>query len=83
VALAVLALLVVLFDRLVFRRLERMTTEIEGASVRLAGGDYEVGDAVKPGGADEIGRFEEFLARFLRTIGSTLREFEKRQRKTG
>ena len=83
VAVVVLALLYVLVEVLVFRRLSRMTQAMQRVSVRLAGGDYDVGATLQPSAPDEIGRFERFLASFLSTIGSTLRELERRQRKTG
>lgn len=83
VAVVVLALLYVLFEVLVFRRLSRMTRAMQRVSVRLAGGDYDVGGTLEPSTPDEIGKFERFLASFLSTIGSTLRELEKRQRRTG
>jgi len=80
-ALVVLGLLFVMFEVLVFRRLGNMTKTMENVSVRLAGGDYDVGATVDPKTSDEIGRFEKFLGSFLVTIGSTLRELEKRQRR--
>jgi histidine kinase family protein len=83
VALVVLGLLYVLFERLVFRRLDRMTSAMENVSTRLAGGDYNVGGTVRPAGTDEIGRFEGFLGSFLTTIGATLRDLEKRGRRSG
>jgi hypothetical protein len=81
VALLVLGLLYVLFEVLVFRRIARMTSAMEDVSLRLAGGDYDVGASIRPESEDEIGRFEGFLATFLRTIGTTLKELEKRQRR--
>lgn len=81
VAVAVLALLFVSFEWLVFRRLARMTDAMETVSTRLAGGDYDVGDTIRPTSADEIGRFEGFLRSFLGTMGATLRELEKRHRR--
>jgi hypothetical protein len=83
VALVVLGLLYVLFEWLVFRRLNRMTTAMENVSTRLAGGDYDVGETVPPAGSDEIGRFEGFLGSFLTMIGATLRELERRGRRSG
>src|SRR6266540_486957 len=79
----VLGLLFVLVEVLVFRRLGRMTTAMENVSVRLAGGDYDIGGTIQPTGSDQTGRFEGFLGNFLSTIGSTLRELEKRQRRGG
>jgi hypothetical protein len=81
VAVLVVGLLLILFEVLVFRRIARMTSAMEDVSLRLAGGDYDVGSSIQPKLADEIGRFEQFLGSFLRTIGSTLRELEKRQRR--
>jgi len=83
VAIAVLAVLFVIFELLVFRRLSRMTAAMEDVSIRLAGGDYDVGATIHAATSDEIGRFETFLGNFLATIGSTLRELEKRQRRGG
>ena len=80
VALAMLVLLLVMFEALVFRRLLRMTTAMEDVATRLAGGDYQVGATIQPSAQDEIGRFEGFLGRFLAAIGMTLRELEKRRR---
>jgi hypothetical protein len=79
-AVLVLGLLFVLFELLVFRRIARMTAAVEDVSMRLAGGDYDIGESIRPESEDEIGRFEGFLATFLKTIGATLRELEKRQR---
>jgi len=81
VTILALALLFVLIEGLVFRRIARMTKAMEDVSIRLAGGDYDVGGTIHPTSSDEIGRFEGFLAGFLSTIGSTLRELEKRHRR--
>ncbi len=78
-ALLVLGVILALVQVLVVRRLEAMSRSMEDAAMRLAGGDYDVGGAIVPTGGDEIGRFERFLASFLGTIGSTLRELEKRR----
>jgi HAMP domain-containing protein len=80
VAAAMLVLLVLAFDLLVFRRLVGMTRSMEDVATRLAGGDYEVGSTIRPRVKDELGRFEEFLGGFLSMIGTTLRELEKRRR---
>ncbi len=81
VAVVVIGLLLALFEVLVFRRIGRMTSAMEDVSLRLAGGDYDVGATIQPKLADEIGKFEQFLGAFLTTIGSTLRELEIRQRR--
>jgi len=78
-ALVVLGLIVGLLELLVFRRLQGMTRAMEDASVRIAGGDYDVAADVPPAGQDELGQFEQFLGKFLGTIGATLREMEKRR----
>jgi hypothetical protein len=80
VMVVVLALLYVLFELLVFRRIATMTKAMQRLSVRLAGGDYDVGGSIHPTSQDEIGKFEAFLGGFLSTIGSTLRELEKKRR---
>ncbi|HEX9242009.1 MAG TPA: HAMP domain-containing protein, partial [Anaeromyxobacter sp.] len=61
----------------------RMTSAMEDVSIRFAGGDYDVGATIRTTRSDEIGRFEGFLGNFLATIGSTLREIEKRRRRDG
>ncbi len=81
-ALAASGLVYLLLDRLIFRRLQRMMGTMEDLSVRLAGGDYDVGSALKPTGNDEIGRFETFFGEFLGLIGNTLRELSRRVRGT-
>lgn len=78
VALAISMLLVLLLERLVFRRLAHMTARMEDLGARLAGGDYEVARAEPPPGRDEIGRFEAFFARFLRVVGGALAELQRR-----
>ncbi len=79
-AVAASALVYLLLDRLIFRRLQRMMSTMEDLSIRLAGGDYDVGSAVHPTGKDEIGRFESFFGEFLGLIGNTLRELSGRSK---
>jgi hypothetical protein len=83
VAVVMLSILYILVEVLVFRRLARTTQAMQHLSIRLAGGDYDVGGTIKPASSDEIGKFEGFLGSFLSTIGSTLRELEKKHRRTG
>jgi HAMP domain-containing protein len=78
-ALAVLAVIIGLVEWLVLRRLAGMSKAMEDASMRLAGGDYDVAANIPPGADDEIGHFERFLSGFLATIGTTMREMEKRR----
>lgn len=78
VALAASVLLVLLLERLVFRRLERMMVRMEDLTARVAGGDYDVALEMPPAARDEIGRFEEFFAQFLRVIGGALSELQRR-----
>lgn len=82
VALAAIssALVYLLVDRLIFRRLRAMMTTMEDASTRLAGGDYAVGSSMPKVRADEIGKFETFFAEFLGFVGSTLAGMVDRQR---
>lgn len=78
IALAASALLVLLLERLVFRRLERMMARMEDLGARVAGGDYDVARDLPPTSRDEIGRLEEFFARFLRAVGGALAELQRR-----
>lgn len=78
-ALVVLGVILALIEVLVLRRLQGMSKAMEDAAMRLAGGDYDVAGTIQPGAGDEIGKFERFLGTFLGTIGSTLRELEKRR----
>lgn len=78
-ALLVLGAILALVEVLVLRRLKAMARSMEDASMRLAGGDYDVASAVQPTANDEIGHFEGFLGSFLGTIGATMRELEKRR----
>jgi Double sensory domain of two-component sensor kinase len=81
-ALAVVAsaLVYVLVNRLIFRRLSGMMSTMQDLSVRLAGGDYKVGSAVRPTKNDEIGRFEGFFGEFLTLVGNTLHALSERAR---
>lgn len=63
------ALVVFLLETLVFERIARMSRVLEELPARLARGETDVGE-VAPRQDDEIGRFEEFLGRALRAIGS-------------
>jgi hypothetical protein len=82
VALGLLASLVafLLVDRLIFRRLRVMMATMEDASMRLAGGDYNVAASVKASSEDEIGKFEAFFGNFLGVVGNTLRSLVERSR---
>jgi HAMP domain-containing protein len=75
-AAALVALLLVLANRLVFHRLDRMVETMERLSARLAGGDYDV-VAPRASAADEIGRFEEFFGRFLQVVTGLLKELRR------
>ena len=81
-AAVVLAVVVVLlFQQLAVRRVERMLSTLEDYSARLAGGDYGAAAAMPPPGNDEIGKFERFFADFLKLMGQMLRELEARSKK--
>jgi hypothetical protein len=61
-------------DRLVFRRLTAMSEQLELLSLRVAGGDFDIDTENQIGtSGDEIGRLEQFLAQFLKLVGSTLK----------
>lgn len=68
-AVALAALVVFLLETLVFERLQRMTRLLEDLPSRLARGEYSVED-LAPRRDDEVGRFEAFLQRAVRDIGS-------------
>lgn len=61
-----------MLDSWVFRRLNKMIHTMEDLSVRVAGGDFEA-KFVPDGSSDEIGQFEQFFAKFLDLMTSTLR----------
>jgi len=61
-----------MLDSWVFKRLNRMIHTMEDLSVRVAGGDFEA-KFVPDGTVDEIGQFEQFFAKFLDLMTSTLR----------
>jgi methyl-accepting chemotaxis protein len=61
-----------MLDSWVFKRLNRMIHSMEDLSVRVAGGDFEA-KFVPDGSDDEIGQFEQFFAKFLDLMTSTLR----------
>jgi methyl-accepting chemotaxis protein len=61
-----------MLDSWVFKRLNRMIHSMEDLSVRVAGGDFEA-KFIPDGSVDEIGQFEQFFAKFLDLMTSTLR----------
>lgn len=79
VAIVLALLMVGLVQRLVFARLDRLTTSLEDLGARLAGGEYDVGRLAPSGPRDEIGRFEEFFGSFLTVIGGLVRDLTARR----
>jgi HAMP domain-containing protein len=77
VAAVLAGLLVVLVNRLVVRRLDRMIATMEDVSGRLARGDYDVA-APGPSSRDEIGRLEASLGRFVRGVAGLLADRDGR-----
>jgi HAMP domain-containing protein len=65
--------LLVVANRLVFRRLDRLIASMEDLSARLEAGDHDV-VAPRPSADDELGRFEELFGRFLRSVARVLKE---------
>jgi signal transduction histidine kinase len=80
--LAVLSALLVhpILDRLVFGRLRSMMETMQDMSVRLAGGDYSVGNVERTPANDEIGGFEAFFGDFVRLVGNTLSALAERRK---
>ncbi|HSN14566.1 MAG TPA: HAMP domain-containing protein, partial [Anaeromyxobacteraceae bacterium] len=66
------ALLLVLLQRVVVRRLVRMRTAMEDVGARLAGGDYDV-KAPPAMAKDELGEFETFFGGFISVVSGLLR----------
>lgn len=79
VAVIMALVLLALVQRLVFDRLSRLTATLEDLGSRLAGGEYDVGQLAQDGPEDEIGRFEAFVGRFLRSVGGLLKELTARR----
>jgi HAMP domain-containing protein len=61
-----------LVQRLVFARLRRLAEAMEAHGARLAGGDYDAAPPDRAPPADEIGRFEGYVAGFLAGVGRHL-----------
>jgi methyl-accepting chemotaxis protein len=55
-----------------------MSATMQDLSVRLAGGDFSVGDSVPPTNNDEIGAFEAFFGKFLGVVRNTLVDLTER-----
>lgn len=83
-AVIVVALLITTFavlamlNTLIFNRLDALTKSIEQISLTVAGGDFNA--KYEPSGKnDEIGQFENFFAKFITVIESTLNALMKNQ----
>ena len=69
IATVVIALML---NALIFKRLDRIMSSMEEISLRGAGGDFDA--HFQPDGTnDEIGKFEQFFARFLDLMSGTLK----------
>ena len=79
VAILMTLVLLALVHRLVFARLDRMTTSLEDLGARLAGGEYDVGALAPTGPRDELGRFEEFFGHFLVGLGALVKDLTARR----
>jgi hypothetical protein len=79
VSILMALLMLALVQRLVFARLDRMTTTLEDLGARLAGGEYDVGRMVPSGPKDEIGRFEDFFGHFLVVMGGLVKDLTARR----
>ncbi len=72
-ALALAVVLSLLLNSLVFSRLAAVMSHMEDASLRIAGGDFDV-PATPTGAQDEIGKFERFYGEFITMIAGTLKQ---------
>jgi hypothetical protein len=70
---ALLAVILVVLNGLVFRRLDSVVDVLVDASTRLLGGDYDLEGSITPSSNDEIGRFEKFFGDFLNAVAETLK----------
>jgi HAMP domain-containing protein len=77
-AAALVMALVAFVDGLVFRRLGRMTHDVEVLTGRLAVGDLDV-RVPKATTADEVGRFEGSLGEFVQRVVGLLRDAARRR----
>jgi hypothetical protein len=78
-AVGLAAFVVFIVETLVFERINRMGAVLEALPERLARGD-DISDEIVPRNDDEIGRFEAFLSRALRAIGSFVGESRRERR---
>ena len=73
VGVALIGIVILMLNALVFGRLDSMIANMEDASTRLAGGDFDI-NLPEPKSDDEIGQFERFFAGFLTAVSSTLKQ---------
>ena len=73
VGVLLIGIVILMLNALVFRRLNSMIANMEDASTRLAGGDFDI-NLPEPKSDDEIGQFEKFFAGFLGAVSSTLKQ---------
>lgn len=66
-----------MLNAFVFRRLNKMIITMEDISVRVAGGDFGA-RFIPDGSSDEIGKFEQFFARFMDLMSGTLQSLVKK-----
>ena len=76
----VLAVVLLLMNGLIFRRLNHMISDMEGISTRVAGGDYDV-SYTPTGNNDEIGHFEHFYSDFITMVGGALKQLSDSMKK--
>ncbi len=74
--LVLTALLVLLVQRVVVRRLSRIRSSMEDVSARLAGGEYDV-EAPPAEANDELGEFERFFGGFVSVVAGLLRDLTR------
>lgn len=77
VGIAIIAVVLMTLNSLVFKRLNGMISSMEGISLRLMGGEFNV-SAAAPDRHDEIGKFEEFFGNFVSVVAKTLETLSKR-----
>ncbi|MDZ4169231.1 MAG: cache domain-containing protein [Coriobacteriia bacterium] len=76
VGVILVLVIVLMLNGLVFNRLDGMIEHMRDASVRLAGGDFDISMPASESN-DEIGRFERFFATFIEAVSATLKQLSK------
>ncbi len=78
VGLLLAIVLTLVLERVVFRRIAGMTSDLESMSLAVAAGEWDALERTAPSSEDEIGRFEQFFGSFLGLVAAALRSSSRR-----